>query len=81
MMSFSADVIKSTSHARIQCQICSKLFENADSLSKHRFKHHAEAIHCSSCPEIFYSLAGLTRHENKVHNPLRQSYKEELHSD
>lgn len=49
------------------CQICSKTFDNADSLSKHRFEYHSETFKCKICQEVFYSNAGLTRHENKAH--------------
>jgi uncharacterized C2H2 Zn-finger protein len=57
----------------LQCQLCNKVFEQADNLSKHRFESHAEVFHCRHCSEFFYSSAGLTRHENKVHP--EQSYQ------
>ena len=56
-----------TTQGILSCQMCKKTFDNADSLSKHRFEYHSETFNCRICQEVFYSIAGLTRHENKAH--------------
>ena len=64
---FLGQFMNRTSQVSLMCQICDKAFENADSLSKHRFEYHSETFSCNTCQEVFYSIGGLTRHENKAH--------------
>ena len=49
------------------CEICGKVFENAELLSNHRAVHKENLSSCEECGKSFKNKARVTRHVNRFH--------------